>query len=471
MPCSSLILSGRTMPTQRFLLAGAVLLTLAFSALAQTPTKPVKSTGTRAVTAADFKSLANPIPGVQRVANVVSDRVFKTGTKISGGWREYAADRSWRRVVFTLEDHTATVVFSDGMPGSRLPSVTHFARSGPGPKGSPATYHEARIFAGASPVILDKAIRSSPIPSDVATRIRDIGGDFKVMQQFADLMRIEELGSAFAAARGPHDADGFSPHRPGGSPGNKGNWVDPRKGVGRDGRASSDGEEVVSSDAGASSTGRGSSSTTRHGDGSTTESSARSSTDGSSSNTTTDRDANGNVTNYRDEHTDSAGNSTVFEGTYNPDTGELRRSTSEKYAGGAWSVRVRNSRITPSETSSGRGYEAWLYGILPWMGDLAYIQWKRESDLVRSGGRITQPPRGEQPTTLIFNEVPKVGTDAVVNCGVSDSNPCARPAGVAVDPRGGFGRISQPPRGDTPGGPIPGETAPRPIIPKPDPKP
>lgn len=88
------------------------------------------------------------------------------------------------------------------------------------------------------------------------------------------------------------------------------------------------------------------------------------------------------------------------------------------------------------------------------MMDAVYVQWKRESDLVKSGGRISQPGRGEQPT-LVLNEGPEVGANGVVNCGDSNTNPCARPAGVVVDARRGFGNISQPGRGGEPGAPEP----------------
>ncbi|MCZ7653623.1 MAG: hypothetical protein M5R42_04045 [Rhodocyclaceae bacterium] len=43
---------------------------------------------------------------------------------------------------------------------------------------------------------------------------------------------------------------------------------------------------------------------------------------------------------------------------------------------------------------------------LPWFIDALYVQWKRESDLVKSGGRISQPGRGEAPS-LVTNEGPR----------------------------------------------------------------
>ena len=57
---------------------------------------------------------------------------------------------------------------------------------------------------------------------------------------------------------------------------------------------------------------------------------------------------------------------------------------------------------------------------------------------MKSGGAIKQPGRGEQ-STLVLNEGPEVGADGVVNCGDSNTNPCARTGGVAFFQRAFFG--------------------------------
>lgn len=435
----------------------------------------------RTVREEDYRERAEPLPRVQRakasklgkktkiplasVTNVVSDRVLKTGSKISGGWREYAADLSWRRVVFTLDGPVATIVFSDGMPGGLLPAVTHFARSGPGPKGSPATYDEIRIFPGTTPVILDKAKQSSSFPSGVATRIRQLGGDIQVMQQLADIKRIAELGSALDAVRAAHDAGGFLPDLPRESPG-EGNWSDPRSGVGRDGRASDEPspDKVEITDDTRDAEGYGSYTTvTDHADDSSSETTTTwRDRDGSQGHMTTIRDKRGRETSGGGAGRDSNGDRWVMGYTRNPRTGVIRGERSTLRPDGTTVIMEVH---TPPETggSSGGFDEAWLYRALPWMMDASYEQWKRESDLVQSGGRIAQPGRGEQ-STLILNEGPEVGAEGVVNCG-AETNPCARPAGVAVDPRGGFRSISQPGRGVGPDAPA--ETGPRPPIPQP----
>lgn len=437
----------------------------------------------RTVREEDYRKRAEPLPSVRRakaskssnttknapasVANVVSDRVLKTGNKISGGWREYAADLSWRRVVFTLDGQVATIVFSDGKPGTRLPSVTHFARSGPGLKGSPATYHEARIFAGGAPGMLDKVKQSSLVPSDVATRIRALGVDFRLLQQLMDDKRLfAELGSAIDAARAAHDAGGFFPDRPGGSPG-EGHWSDPRRGVGRDGRASDEPspDKVEITDDTRDAEGYGSYTTvTDHADDSSSETTTTwRDRDGAHGHMTTIRDKRGRETSGGGAGRDSNGDRWAMGYTRNPRTGVIRGERSTLRPDGTTVIMEVH---TPPETggSSGGFDEAWMYQALPWLMDAFYEQWKRESDLLTSGGRIAQPGRGEQ-STLILNEGPRVGAEAVVNCGASDSNPCRRPAGVTVDPRSGFGSISQPGRGVGPDAPA--ETGPRPPIPEP----
>ena len=408
------------------------------------------------------------------VTSIVSDSVIKTGSKISGGWREYAADRSWRRVVFRLDGHVGAIVFSDGKPGSLLPSVTHYAASGRGPKGSPASYNEVRTFAGATPGILDKAKTSSPIPSDIATRIGEIGGDIKVMQQLAELMRISELGSALDAMRVADDG-GFFPDRPGGSPG-EGNWSDPRSGVGRDGRTSDGktvmGEKITDPDGNSSQT-----AVTTYSDGSTTTVTYRRDADGGRDVSGSNSNAKGHITGGFSVTRSSSGDTTMTGYTRNINTSEVRYTTVTTSPNG--SSRSSNGRVTPGRTApsevpfSGRGGfdEAWLYKAMPWFMDAYYLQWKSESDLVKSGGRIKQPGLDEQ-STLVLNEGPEVGASGVVNCGATDANnPCARPARVGEDPRGGWGRISQPIRGGEPGAPIGGQAEPRPVpIPEPEPQ-
>ena len=386
----------------------------------------------RTVREEDYRKRAEPLPSVRRakasklgmttkstpasVANVVADRVIKTGSKISGGWREYAADRSWRRVVFTLDDHTGTVVFSDGKHGSRLPSVTHFARSGPGPKGLLATYHELRIFPGTTPVILDKAKQSSPIPSGIATRIRNIGGDIQGMQQLADIKRIAELASAFDTFRRAHDAGGFLPDLPGGSLG-QGNWSRPGGEAGGRCPGCASDEPTTTDDAG--------NTVVHHADHSTTTVMTWEDPDGSTGVSRTNKDASGNITGGGGTSTSANGDTTRADYTRNPKTGETIYHSQTVSRDGyiVWNRGTYHS--TPPETGGRGGFdEAWLYRSLPWMMDASYLQWKRESDLVQSGGRIAQP--GEQPT-LVLNEGPEVGAEGVVNCG-AETNPCRRPA-------------------------------------------
>lgn len=125
-------------------------------------------------------------------------------------------------------------------------------------------------------------------------------------------------------------------------------------------------------------------------------------------------------------------------------------------------VEVDAGRRTPSEVPySGSGFfdEAWMDQSLPWFMDAVYVQWKRESELVKSGGRISQP--GGQPT-MVLNEGPEVGVNGVVNCGDSNTMPCARTGGVEVDTGGRLRNLSQPGRGVSPG-PIDKKPAPGPI--------
>lgn len=462
--------SRRAGLARQLLLAGAALL-LASSTFAQTPAKSEKA---------------------PRIL-IVTDSVRIAGSRISGGWREYAADWSWRRVVFTLDDHTATIVFSDGKPGSRLPSVTHYAarryasdakhyasehflleldgppgglmpsmtndaRSGPGSKGSPATYDEIRIFPGTTPVILDKAKQSSPIPSDVATRIREIGGDIKVMQQMADFKRISELGSALDAARATDDG-GFFPDRPGGSLG-EANWSAPWRGVGRGGAASDD-TKIPGHDGGPKDT------VERRAGGATTTTTHRDDGRGNRGSDSQDRDASGNVTGGFSYAESRNGDRTTTISTRDPSTDTTTSRIHEDYGDGRPSrdrveVYRHGRRVrAPSEVPfSGRGGfdEAWMDKSLPWLMDAYYSQWKRESDLVKSGGRISQPGRGEQPT-LVLNEGPEVGAEGVVNCG-AETNPCARAEGTETDTRGRLSELTQPPRDGLTGGPLGGTGGP-----------
>ena len=394
-------------------------------------------------------------------AQTVSEGVQLSDRKITGAWLENAADGSWRRVAFVLHDNVGTVTFGDGRRGSRVPSVTRYAYAGPGSKNAKldkthAVYSEVHAANDVTPQFRAKADQSSLVPAEVASRVREFGGDVKVLQQLTDLKRISELGSAFDAARGAAADSGVFGNRPGGAPDRKaGGWKDPRAGVGRDGRASDAGDEVISSDASSDEGGRRSSSVTRHSDGSTTEVSAEKNNDGSSRNSRSDRRADGIPISTRSEETDSYGNSTVFVMTYDATTGEIRTARSSKRSDGSWSLQTNRSNTTPSETPySGRGGfdEAWMDKSLPWFMDAVYVAWKRESDLMQSGGRVAQPGRGEgnSPGT---REAPRVGSDAVTNCGDSGTNPCVRPGGTTVDVRGRLGGLSQPGRGDPKGGP------------------
>ncbi len=451
MPCKiaipTIALPPRAGLARQLLLAGTVLLMLAGSALAETPAKRVKGSG----------------------SHIVSDSVRLAGGTISGGWRETAADGSWRRVEFALGRDSGSVTFGDGPKGRRLPGVTHYAASGAGPKGSPATYDEIRTFADAAPGIRDKANRSSPIPSGIASRIRELGGDFKLLQRLMDVSkRGAGLGSAFDAARRPADGGGVFAGRPGGSPG-EGNWSNPRRGVGRDGRAS-DGTKSPGYDGGPKnpdSLDRGNGEI-RNADGSSTTVSSWSDAD-SRGYSQTHRDSSGQVSHGDSERVDAAGNrisqsyvvsssGEVFftKVTVTPD-GHRTEHHGSHHGGG----------VTPPETggSSGGYDEAWLYRSLPWLMDALYANWKRENDLVKSGGRIAQPGRSEAPST-VANESPRVGASAVVNCGDSNTNPCARAEGTGVDTRGRLSELTQPPRDGLTGGTF-GGTLPPPPMPNP----
>jgi hypothetical protein len=120
-----------------------------------------------------------------------------------------------------------------------------------------------------------------------------------------------------------------------------------------------------------------------------------------------------------------------------------------------WRTRIGS---TPSETPySGRGGfdEAWMDKSLPWFMDAVYVEWKRKNDLRKSGGMISQPGRGEDPSPGA-SEGPRVGASAVTNCGDTGTNPCAHFESVEVRPQGGgWGSISQPMPDIPTGGPVP----------------
>ncbi len=438
----------RTLPRQLILVA---LVSLVFSAFAQAPSKAPRATPASSV--------------------VVADSVIKTGSRISGGWREYAADRSWRRVVFTLNAEAGTIVFGDGEPGRKLPSVTHYAWAGSGYKGSPLSYDEARAFRDATPSVLGRANESSPIPSDVATRIRDIGGDIKLLHRLADMSnRMTDIGSAFDAMRRPANDGGIVGGFPGGSTqGKGGSWADPRRGMGRDGRASDDpGGKLTAPDETVEksrSTEKDGTQVTRvvvrHGDGSTTSRETWIGGNGVSV-YTTENDKDGQETSGGSVSYSSLTGSTTTE-THHYDAGDGMEHWETRTVLRSGVVQVDAGRRNPSEFGNRRGYEEEVARSLPWLADANYAQWKRESELVKSGGRISQP--GGQPT-LVLNEGPEVGPTGVVNCGDSNTTPCARLGGVEVDTKGRLGNLSQPGRG-VPTGPI-DKTPPRP---QPEPRP
>jgi hypothetical protein len=453
-------LPGRARLARPLLLASTALLALAGSALAQAPIKAEKSPRTLTVT----------------------DSVRLAGSRISGSWREYAVDGSWRRVTFALDGNAGAVTFGDGERGRRLPGVTRYAYAGPGGKDAKAgdaqtVYHEARVFPGATPGIRDRADQSSPVPEKIATRIRELGGDIKLMQQMADIKRIAEQGSALDATRGSGADGGVFGDRPGGAPRRSGGgWARPGAGVGRDGRASDSqgggkaqtGDEVVSSDERSGTDGSSESHVVvRHRDGSTTTTDTRSDSGGSGS-STTERNKDGEVTGGTSSETRTSP-ATVIEITFkrDPNTGQIRYQNRTTDASG---VRVRSGVRggTPPETGGRGGFdEAWMDQALPWLMDALYMQWKRENDLVQSGGMIAQPGRGDEPS-LVINEGPDVGASAVTNCGDAGTNPCARFEGAVVDTRERMNSLSQPPRDGPTGGPLGGAM---PSIPMPNPPP
>ncbi len=440
------VIPQRTGLARHILLGGTVLLALAGSALAETPIKAEKINRTL----------------------IVSDSVQRAGSRISGGWREHAADGSWRRVAFVLDGHVATVTFGDGEPGRRLPSMTHYVYAGPGGKGAktgdaPAVYSEARVFADATPGVRDKANQSSLVPSDVATRVRELGGDIKLMQQAADLKRISELGSAFDAAGSRAADDRFFGDRPGGAPRRSGGgWKDPRSGVGRDGHASespSSAPEPIdefpeTTDAEGNKT---RTTVTRHADGSTTTTNEANDADGTMFISRTEKDAHGNVTGGGGESVARNGDMTTTEYKRDIKTGVVFYRT-ETSGDDGYSVRHSGTHHgAPSEVPfSGRGGfdEAWMDKSLPWFMDTVYLQWKRENDLVQSGGRIAQPGRGDGdgPSPAV-REGPRVGASAVTNCGDTGTNPCARFESADVDTRERMNSLTQPPPDVPTGGP------------------
>lgn len=424
--------------TRQSMLVNLVLLTLIGSALAQTPINPEKSPRTL----------------------VVTDSVQLSSSKISGGWREHAVDGSWRRVAFVLDGRVGTVTFGDGKKGSHIPSVSRYVYVGHGGKDAiagdePSVFSEARVFAGVTPEIRDKANQSSLVPDKVATRVRELGGDIKLMQQAADIKRISELGSALDAERSRANDGRFFGDRPGGSPRRGGDgWTPPGAGVGGDGRASDGTTKTPDYDGGPKVI------VDRHDDGSTTETTNRNDGRGNRGFEMTDRDASGRVTGRYSFAESPNGDKTTIVSERDPGTGtetshvhiDYHEGTSRDYV-----EQYRNNRPvrTPSEIPySGRGGfdEAWMDKSLPWFMDSLYVQWKRESDLVQSGGRIAQPGRGENSSPGT-SEGPRVGTNAVVNCGDSVMNPCARFGGTTVDTQGHLGGLSQPPRGEPSGGP------------------
>jgi hypothetical protein len=460
-----LCLTARASLARPFLFAGAVLLMLDGSAIAQTPIKAEKTKRTL----------------------IVSDAVQLSGSKISGGWREHAVDGSWRSVAFVLGDNVATVTFGDGEKGRRAPSATRYVYAGPGGKAAkagdaPAVYSETHVLADATPGILDKANQSSQVPADVATRVRELGGDIKLMQQAADLKRISELGSALDAAGSRAADDRFFGDRPGGPPRRSGGgWKDPRAGVGRDGRAGDD--VVIFEKAGTDEHGNYAYTiVTRHDDGSTTTDRGFRDTSGSTATTSEDKDASGRVTGgSQDTSGGPGGGSSSARYTRNPDTNvEVTTATATSPDGsthGSVTILYPDGKrrtvesSTPSEvpfSGSGGFDEAWMDKSLPWFMDAVYSEWKRKNDLRKSGGMIAQPGRGEQPSPAT-SEGPRVGASAVTNCGDTGTNPCARFEGTEVDGRRGWNSISQPLPDFPTAGPLGGKGVPDPL-PIPPPK-
>jgi hypothetical protein len=435
-------LSRRAWLAPQFLCAGAALL-LAGSIFAQTPAKSEK---------------------VSRILTV-TDSVQLVGSKISGGWREYAVNGSWRRVEFVLDREAASVTFGDGETGRRLPGVTRYVYTGIGGKDAkagdaPAVYSETHTFAGATPGIRDKANQSSPVPADVATRVRELGGDIKLMQQAADIKRISELGSALDAAGSRAAEDRFFGDRPGGAPRRSGGgWSRPGAEAGGDGRAGDGTAKAPGHDDGPKDT------VVRHADGSTTTTTYHHDGQGNRGSDSQDRDASGNVTggfSYADNS--HSGNRTTTSYTRNPGTDTTTSRIHEDYGDGRPSrdrveVLIHGRRVrAPSETPyRGRGGfdEAWMDKSLPWFMDAVYVEWRRKSDLVKSGGMISQPGRGEDSSPGV-RESPRVGASAVTNCGDTGTNPCARFESGEADARESMNSLTQPPRDVPTGGPLGG---------------
>jgi len=96
---------------------------------------------------------------------------------------------------------------------------------------------------------------------------------------------------------------------------------------------------------------------------------------------------------------------------------------------------------------------------LPWFMDAVYVEWRRKNDLVKSGGMISQPGRGEDPSPGA-SEGPRVGASAVTNCGDTGTNPCARFESAEADARENMNSLTQPPRDVPTGGPLGGTGGP-----------
>lgn len=403
------------------------------------------------------------VPGIK----IVSDSVLKNGNKISGGWYEYASDGSWRRVAFTIDAQVGTIVFGDGKPGTRMPSVTRYAWVGPGRKDASTEFDETRRFTDVTSGQIDKSNLSSQIPEGVATRVRELGGDIRLLRRLANItQRMKDVGSAFDAARQGASAGGLTSGFPGtATPGRKGNWSDPRGGIGRDGRASE--MEVISNEYRTGTDGSSESHIVMS-DGSITYTfETHSNAAGETSSSVTMKDSQGNIIGGYNTGSSKA-DGTTFATSFTRDSrsGQINFTTITTGPEGKRTVTGR--RGTPPESGTRRGYEEEVAKHIPWLADANYAQWKRESDLVKSGGRISQPGRGE-PSTMIVNESPDIGASAVVNCGDSNTTPCNRAGRIMVNPRGAFDKISQPGRG-VPTGPIDGKEQPKPI-PVPEPKP
>ncbi len=403
---------------------------------------------------------------------VVVDSVIRNGSRTTAGWREYAADGAWRRIYYVRDGATVTVTFGDGKPGQRLPSVARYVYAGSGPSGGTVLHDEARVFASAEPTTIAGARRSSPVPEVLATRLRGIGEDVRLLQRIADLgNRLTDVGRAFDAAQAGipslNPADGLPGRR--GAKG-AGTWADPRAGIGRDGRASEGpmtpggkDQSVVMTEGTTNAGDKVTMVVTVHSDGSSTRTTA-SQGPTSAGTSTENRDATGRATGGSWAVADGSG--VASRGSYEANAGRWTVTITTWTPSGKTSTRSDVPVLTPSETGTGRGYEGELSRFLPWLATANYQQWKRETDLVISGGRITQP---SGVPSLVLNEGPEVGVSGVVNCGDANTNPCNRVGGVTVDPRRPFGTLSQPGRG-TGATPIGGKDVPKPV-PSPRPRP